>query len=336
MSITAKELAAKLNLSAATVSMVLNNKPGISGSTRTRVLEAARKYGYEFRKAPESYVESTISFVIYKKHGVVVADTPFFTELIEGIVRTCQDSNCFPQISYYYEKESFDVQAERGNYHSCAGMILLGTEMEPADLRQFQQLRIPLVILDCYYDEVAADFVLINNTQGAFLATSYLIQSGHRKVGYLKSSVQISNFSERANGYYNALRRYGMDTSHTYVIEVTPQAERCYEDTMRYLKNEPALATAYFADNDIIAAAALRAFSMCGYRVPEDISVVGFDDMPICQLTTPALSTMSVPKHALGAAAVTRLLEKIQNPQSEHRKISLSTVLIRRNSVNLL
>lgn len=325
-----------LNLSAATVSMVLNSKPGISDATRIRVLEAAKAHGYVFRKDPVAASNLTIHFVIYKKHGLVVADTPFFTEVIEGVVRECQNNNYSPKITYFYEQEGFEMQASRGDFNTCDGMILLGTEMEPADIRAFLQLQVPLVILDCYYDAISADFVLINNTQGAYLATSYLIQSGHRWVGYLKSSVTISNFSERSNGYYNALRKFGLDTSHPYVIEVTPQAERCYEDTVRYLKGSPALATAYFADNDIIAAAAMRAFSMCGYHIPEDISIVGFDDMPICQLTEPLLSTMRVPKQALGATAVKRLIEKLQDPRPEHHKISLSTSLIQRNSVKFL
>ena len=336
MHISAKELAAKLNLSAATVSMVFNNKPGISEATRYRVLSAARKYGYVYKARTgesASPFNKVINFVIYKKHGTVVGDTPFFTELMEGIVHACNDGDCLPKVSYHYADTDFDTQVEKNGYLTSAGLILLGTEMESEDLQQFLQLEKCTVVLDSYFEDIDADYVLINNVQGAFLATDHLAKCGHTKIGYLKSSVFISNFGERSNGYYNALRKHGISTSHPYVIELTPQTEQGYEDMIRYLATGPELATAYFADNDIIAAAALRGFSKYGYRMPEDISIIGFDDMPFCQLTTPMLSTMRVPKRVMGSCAVKRLLEKLRGEEQDHLKISVATELTKRASV---
>lgn len=335
MSVSAKDLAAKLNISAATVSMVLNNKPGISEATRMKVLAAARQYGYVFKPRssdPSTDYSKVINFVIYKKHGTVVTDTPFFTELMEGIVQACEDAAYLPKISYHYADASFSAQAEKNLYRNSAGLILLGTEMDAEDLLQFLRLDVTTVVLDAYFEEVAADYVLINNVQGAYLATSHLIACGHQSVGYLKSSVHISNFAERANGYYNALRHHGISTSHPYVIELAPQTEQGYADMLRYLEGNPPLATAYFADNDIIAAAAMRGFAKFNYRLPEDISIIGFDDMPFCQLTTPALSTMRVPKRIMGSTAVKRLLEKLQG-ETELLKISVATELTARASV---
>lgn len=335
MTITAKEIARQLNLSTATVSMVLNNRPGISESTRKKVLAIAQEYGYiPVSKKNDSQVpEYIIHFIIYKKHGTVVTDTPFFNELMEGIVHACKEANCFPQISYHYGNEGFQLQCERNKYRESSGIILLGTEMNPEDTCDFFKLNLPTVILDSYFEDITADYVLINNVQGAFLATKYLIEKGHRKIGYLKSNIYISNFYERANGYYNALRHFNIPTSHTYVIEVTPQAESCYKDMLEYLSKGNEIATAYFADNDIIAAAAIRAFINQGYRIPEDISIIGFDDMPFCQLTIPPLSTMKVPKKELGSVAVSRLLEKIQQKTSSYRKISIATELTDRSSI---
>ncbi|MBR1585231.1 MAG: substrate-binding domain-containing protein [Clostridia bacterium] len=197
-------------------------------------------------------------------------------------------------------------------------------------------MNIATVVLDAYFEEISADYVLINNVQGAFLATDYLARCGHRSIGHLKSNVYISNFGERANGYYNALRKHGIDTSHSFVIPLSPQTEQGYADMVKYLEKEPRLATAYFADNDIIAVAALRGFAKFGYNCPNDISVIGFDDMPFCQLTTPPISTMRVPKRDLGRIAVKRLLEKIQIRESDFMKISIATQLIERESVKKL
>lgn len=338
MGISAKELAARISVSPATVSMVLNNKQGIGEETRRRVLEAARQYGYDLSRHAASLPspaqsDYSIHFVLFKRHGAVVADTPFFAELLEGFTQACTAMKCPYKVSYHYYTKDFAQQVQANGYQDASGLILLGTEMEPSDIQQFLSLGIPCVILDCYYDEIQADFVLINNVQGAYLATKHLIDSGHRSIGYLRSSRRIANFEERANGYYNALRRHGIDTSHPYVFSLAPTADQGYEDMLQCLSGEPPLATAYFADNDIIAAAASRAFAEKGLLSTRPISIIGFDDMPFCQLMTPALSTMRVAKRSLATIAVDRLIEKLRQPASTCRKISIATSLISRDSV---
>lgn len=330
MSILAKDLAKQLNLSAATVSMVLNNKPGISKETRALVLEAAQKQGYRFKK--KTAATETIQFVIYKKHGTIVGDTPFFSQMIEGITQKCQAENYSLQITYFYEQGDVAQQLESIHTSNCAGIILLGTEMQLEDFKYFDDFMVPVVLLDCYQDELNIDCVLINNVQGAFLATNYLIECGHKKIGYLQSSIRINNFVERADGYYKALRLKGMDIQHPYVVKIAPSVDAGYREIAEWLQTKPDLADAYFADNDIVGAVAVRAFQEVGYRVPENISVIGFDDMQVFQFLEPSLSTMRVPKMALGALAVSRLIEKIQGKSDEIVKIALSTQLIERDS----
>lgn len=339
MAVTAKDIAAMIDVSPATVSMVLNNKPGIGETTRKKVLETAQMLGYDLSKhyvhlntaAQEQYM---INFVFFKRSGIVVADTPFFTELMEGIAQACINSKCSFKVSYHYYSDDFKQQVRSNCYLESSGLILLGTEMEASDIEQFQMLGIPFVVLDCYYDEIQADFVLINNVQGAYLATKHLIEYGHRKIGYLKSSIRIANFEERANGYFNALRRNNIETFHPYVVELSPTVNQGYEDMLCYLDQDPELATAYFADNDIIAAAASRALAEKGLLMSKPISIIGFDDMPFCHLMTPALSTMEVAKRSLATIAVNRLIEKLQFPTSNFRKISIATSLISRDSVH--
>lgn len=133
MTITAKELSKKLNLSAAAVSMALNNKPGVSTQTRKMVLDAAQQYGYDFsRIAGKQNVSGNIYFVLYKKHGAVVADTPFFSELSDGIVQGCKEEGYKVKISYIYgDEDDVDEQLEEIQYSDCIGIVLLGTEMTP-------------------------------------------------------------------------------------------------------------------------------------------------------------------------------------------------------------
>lgn len=334
MAISAKELAEKLNISAATVSMVLNNKPGISERTRNLVLNAAKEYGYDFSKKPEHDVnKGNIQFVIYKKHGAIVTDTPFFSKVTEGIDLGCKEAGYGLKISYFYENEDIKEQLKSLAGCGCPGILLLGTEMEEADFKPFSSLPIPLVVLDTYFENTSQDTVLINNVQGAYLAASYLIQQGHEKIGYLRSSTPIGNFMERADGYYKALRCHGISTSHPYVCQLPPSMEGAYTAMAQYLEGNPSLADAYFADNDLIAAGAIRAFKEKGISLPEDISIIGFDNMPICEFLEPALTTMNVPKQKLGMLAVERLISRINHPQQDYVKIEVGTRLVCRSSV---
>jgi DNA-binding LacI/PurR family transcriptional regulator len=334
MSISAKELAAKLNISAATVSMVLNNKPGISPATRTLVLDAAKQYGYEFtKKMEDNEPHPVIHFIIYKKNGSIVTDTPFFNQIIEGINIQCQKYQCRQQITYVYENPSIQSRINEIYKLECTGIILLATEMSPEDYKYFAKLEVPIVVLDNYFEEILYDTVSINNTQGAYLATKYLYQKGHTKIGYLHSKMEIGNFKERKDGYIKALSNYHLMDSQKYMYTVSPTMEEAYEDIKHYLSYSPELATAYFADNDIIAVAALRAFKEQGFSIPDEISVIGFDDMPVCTLTEPPLTTMSVPKLQLGELAVERLMQKINKTAHETIKIEVATTLIERKSV---
>lgn len=332
MGISAKELAQKLNVSPATISMVFNNKPGISEATRKFVQDAAKEYNYV---PPKSSVndKKIIQLVIYQKHALVVSDTPFFSQVVEGITQECNENNCIVNVSYFIEASDKMQQIHNLDTMTADGMILLATEMHREDFAIFSDLKIPVVVLDCYYDELEYDCVVINNEQGAYAATDYLANLGHKKIGYLHSAVSISNFEERADGYFKALRKHGIAASQQYIHRISSTAAEGYQDMIQILSQKPDLADAYFADNDIIAAAAMKAFQEYGYKVPNDISIVGFDDMPLCDMMNPPLSTMQVNKKQLGILAVNDLLSCIADNTKKRLKISLRTSLVCRESV---
>ena len=160
MGITAKELAEKLNLSAAAVSMALHNKPGVSTQTRQLVYDTALKYGFDFSRISEKkQVDGSIYLIIYQKHGTVVADTPFFSKVIEGVSLGCKNQDYKMKTSYVYEEEdTLSRQIEDIRYSDCAGIILLGTEMTADDLKPFLSLPVPLVLLDTYFDTVPVSY----------------------------------------------------------------------------------------------------------------------------------------------------------------------------------
>lgn len=331
-----KDLAKILNVSPATVSMVLNNKPGISDETREMILEAAKKYGMKIKGNINNMEKLPVRYVIYKKTGEIVGDTPCFFQLTEGITHACQKIGCPIQISYFYGNDYLAPQFEEIVNSKCSGMILLGTELDEEMFFAFKNLGLPMVLLDTYKDEFDVNSVLINNIQGAFTATNYLINHGHTKVGYLKCSARMTNFRERADGYYKALRRNDIPFDHPYVHILTADITQGYMDMCKILEEKPPLATAYFADNDVIGAAAMRAFKDYGYRIPEDVSIIGFDNSPECQILSPMLSTMNVDMSKLGEIAVMRLLEILQGDTNVSLKVCLSTELVERESVKTI
>ena len=334
-SITAKELAARLHLSESAVSLALNNKPGVSRETRKRVIEEARARGYDFsRKAiATERKKGAICFAMYRKSGAVVADTPFFSELIDGISVSCRREGYECMFRYLYadedlREEIFDIR--EGGF---AGVIVLATEMEEQTLSLFDTLELPLVFLDAYFERPEYNFILINNSQGAYQAAKYLIRKCRTQPGYLRSSYWISNFDARADGFYKAIREAGMSTSNSPVLRLAPSQEGAYADMRDILQSGVVPAKCYFADNDVIAIGAMQALKEAGYRIPEDVSVVGFDDISSSEYVSPPLTTIQVPKHALGQTAVARVIQIIEGRNIQPLKIEVFTRLLRRKSV---
>lgn len=335
MSITAKELAAKLGLSESAISLALNDKPGVSRETRRRVIEAAKAYGYDFSKKASAATgrKGTICFAIYKKSGAVVSDTPFFSTLTDGISMGCRRQHYDCVVRYLYEDDDIADQVYTLGASQFSGMILLATEIDEGTLKGFNRLSIPMVVLDAYYEKLDFNFILINNVQGAYMATEHLIKKRRTQPGYLRSDYWISNFEQRADGFYKAIRAAGMSTAKSQVLRLTPSQEGAYADMKRLLNAGERPVDCYFADNDLIAIGAILALKEAGYRVPEDVAVVGFDDMPACEYMDPQLTTIMVPKLFMGETAAMRVIQLIEGANTQPLKIEVSTKLVRRRSV---
>lgn len=335
--ITAKELAKLLGLSEAAVSMALNGKAGVSRETRERVVAAARRHGYDFSRIREKsfdqkHLNGTVCFVLFFKHGAVVADTPFFSQLTQGIETECRSFGYNLAVRYFYEGENATEEFTAINAQGYGGAIVLGTEMGEHEFDYLGQLRLPFVLLDTYSDRTACDCVLINNRQGAFSATSYLITKYKSQAGYLHSAYPIHNFSERADGFYKAIREHGMSSSQCIRHALTPSMEGAYADMRSILMSKEPLARCYFADNDLIAAGAMRALTEAGLRIPQDVAIIGFDDMPLCAYTSPSLSTVGVPKQFMGKIAAQRILARMNAPEANTTTTEINTSLIKRGS----
>ncbi len=336
MAVTVKDIADVLQISPATVSLAINNRRGVSEKTRERVFEVARELGYTKSTAPVRTNAHTIQCIIFKQRATAGLDTSFFSKMMEGVQSRAGASGGALMLSYVNAEENIAQRLEKICAGGAGGVILLATELTPENVAPFLAIDLPLVVLDAYFENLPLDCVLINNAQGAFVATSYLARQGHTEIGYLTSKVRTVNFSERHEGYRKAFRKQKLVKREEYSFQLTPSIEGACTDMKAALQLRPKLPTAFFADNDVIAAGAIRAFKEMGVRVPEDVSVVGFDDIPLCSSLDPPLTTVGVPKERLGSLAMDRLYAKIEQAVPEFVKIEVGTTLIERASVRSL
>jgi LacI family transcriptional regulator len=334
-----KDVAQELGLSNATVSMVINNKPGISEQTRKRVLKKLVESGYRddmMRKLPLGAV-CEIAFVVCKKHGKVVGDTQFFSRIIEEIEHACRNAGYVLSLSYLNYLNGLPVEQQLSRIDRGAqGLLVLATELEAEDMARFLSLGLPLVAIDSALTGAEINKVAINNFEGAFKATDYLASNGHRNIGHLYSTDWIKNFDERRAGFLSALKHRGLEPDETGSAALRANTEDARQDMLAFLKGKPPLPTAYFVDNDVIALGAMRALKECGYQIPGDVSVIGFDDIPACTVIEPPLTTMRVECGCIGKVAVERLVQLIRNGDPYRIKQEIDTALVERGSVKRL
>jgi LacI family transcriptional regulator len=332
MTITAKEIARQLNLSESAVSLALNHKPGVSTATRKKVLEVARSLGYDFSKIGTNYNQAAvINFILFKKN--LLFDTPFFNEIIMGVERGFKNTGYRVTICHIQSEENVQEQLEEIVNAGCDGIIIFGTEMAREDFAPFAFVDLPIVLLDSYYDSIKMDCILINNFEGAYNATDYLIKKRHSQPGYLQSSCSIYNFEERADGYFKAIRRNGMSVSKSILHSLSPSIDGAYADMLTIIEQGDEIANCYFADNDEIAIGAMKALKEKGYHIPSDVAIMGFDNISFSTYTEPPLTTVNVPKSYLGELAAKRLLTVIGTTEYHPVRMEVKTNIILRGSI---
>lgn len=338
---TNKEIARMLNLSPAALSLILNNKPGVSDATRSNVIAQLKEMGLEhlLKKAPSPAVSNNLCFLIYKRHGEILDLHPFFLLLMENIENHARNLGYNILLYTIDKRKPMKPQITRLHELDVKGIILFGTEMQDDDMEVFLNLPIPLVVMDNDLTRLTCNTISINNQMGTYQAIEYLVRLGHKKIGYLKSRIRINSFKERHQGYENALEHFGLSFRPEDIFTVSYTEEGSYRDMMQYLNENPGipLPSAFVCDDDTIAVGVMRALKEQGLRIPEDISIVGFNDRPSCEDTLPPLTSINVSKYSLAVETVEELLRliKIQEtitPETRSRKIRIGTRLVVRSS----
>jgi len=342
-----KKIAKILGISPSAVSLALNGKPGVSQSTREKVLAEAARQGFTVQGQPVIPEKRNIRYVIFVDEGKVVKETSFYSIVLQGVERKAKELGYNVLISYFYAGNDWTLQLI-DIMKDTSGLIILGTEMKEFQLRKLTEImpsmmNIPVVLVDKSAGMFNVDCVMADPSRGAHLAVSHLLGLGHRRIGYFHSKNTAESFEKRMAAYQQAWKESAAfdKNSSMQLIDVGTSSDQAYNDLTRWLDDGGKPLSAYIADNDIIAAACIRALKNHGYQVPDDISVIGNDDMPLCTLVDPPLTTVCVRKEQMGEIAAKILYERMSDhlvPMTDEQisvyVVTISTNLILRETTS--
>lgn len=332
MKINMRDISERTGFSMATVSNALNHKRGVNEATAAKIHQAARELGY----IGDSTI-TKIKLVMIRKNGKILDDTPFFPMLIDGFENGCRE-NGFETMLLHLDMENSNYEEEVKNLLADinSAVVLLASELMEEDYSIFLETEVPVLVMDNWQENMDFDAVLINNYDSARLAAEYFIQKGHRRLGYLKGDYRVHAFRLREIGYLSVLEEKGIPFLPENAVVLRTSMHEAYLDMKKYLKTNPILPTAFFADDDVIALGAMKAFSEAGISVPDEVSIIGFDDLPFCEISSPRLTSIHVPKQEMGYMAAMRIVERIKGSKNIKLKTQICTEFIERESVRAL
>lgn len=339
MRIKNKDIAEQLGISAAAVSLAINGKPGVSDETRRKVLELVNesaRHSVENLNQAKGATEGSVVFCVYRGSGTIIDDKPFFRTLIDRVQTSCARHGYDLVISNYQEGQDFADHLAYLRGLAPKGIVLEATELDREALGRYKSLGVPLVLLDGYFDLDDTDSVALNDVENAFEAVGYLASLGHQRIGHLAGVPEIANFAHRADGFWKGVRENGLEGYEHAVIELPCTVEEAYDAMKSFLDGLPdgfEMPTAFYCDLDYIAVGAMKALQEAGYRVPEDVSLIGSDDISLAAFTTPALTTVRVNQSDLGRHAASLLFRRMNHPEGARAVVLLSNELIVRDSV---
>lgn len=326
--VTIKDVARAAGVSVATVSRVWNEAAFVSPETRRRVAEVASRLGY----SPHGAARSLITRTTYAL-GVLLPDLygEFFSEIIRGIDHTAQANGYHILVSSSHDSKDEIDAALRSMRGRVDGMIIMSPDLEARRTLQTLQGNFPVVLLNGGAESKEFDTITIENHEGARQMTRHLISRGHRRIAMISGPQRNYDATERLRGYRTALAESGIELDESLVVQ-GDFSELSGHGAVKQLLDLASRPTAIFAANDSMAIGALSALRENHLRVPDDIAVAGFDDIPLARYMNPPLSTVHVDISQLGERAAALLLSSLQNDHRSHEQLQLSTTLVIRAS----
>lgn len=334
--VTIADIAKKCGVSTATVSLVLSDHPRISKKTKKRVLKVIKELGYYPNIAARALSTSKTKTlcVVVPQISKVFLD-PFFAEALSGIYdcATKNEYRILLEIASYefcFYKKYLRLFKEK----MIDGMLYVGSTLNDQYLIDLQKENLPVVLVGSYFPEGKGpqlSYVIGDNFQGGYLATKHLINLGHKKIALITGSFKIISAYDRYRGYRYALQEAGISFDRTLVAKADFDEHTGYLAMRKLLKNNKKF-TAVFAGNDMMAIGAIRAIQEQGLKVPDDISVVGMDNIKLLSSLNIHLTTVDYAIYKTGKVACERLIQKIENQSNQDFKIVIPVRLVIRET----
>lgn len=318
-----RDIAEACGVSVGAVSRALKGQPGLREDTRLRIISVAEQKGYDFSRLRSEKLKRVL-FLLHRQHNISRA-LPFYSQLLLGIEDLCREQGI--ALSFLSIGPG-DAVSEQVRVHQPDALICAGF-FEPELLALIQQMKLPLVLVDLW----APDLPCVNpdNTQGGYLATKHLIDQGRRRIAFLASTLAHYSIRQREKGYRQALyeARLLMPPEYEAIAPPLLDTEQSLIEAVKELLALPEPPDAIFAYNDAAALVVERLCAERSLRIPEDIALVGFDDIEAAAWSQPPLTTIAVNKQLLGREALRLLLEE---KQAENLFLPV-TLVVRSSSV---
>jgi len=334
MALTLEEVGRLAGVSRSTVSRVVNNHPSVRDQVRERVWEVIRETGYQPYAAARSLVtrRTHIVGVLIPEAVTTLFADPFFPRLLRGVTRTCNAEHYHLLLSLFNDpagpEEIYRRVVRSGHLD---GVVVASTQMDDPLIMRLLDDGVPFVMVGRHPDE-RISYVDIDNVAGARTAVEYLIGLGHKHIATITGPLSMISGQDRLAGYRQALAAHQLAVDETLIVEGHFTEEGGMAAARDLLAHS---VTAIFAASDIMAVGALKAIREADLRVPEDVALIGFDDIPIAAALEPALTTVRQPVERLGSLAADLLLNLLENPpetQAPAHRIVLPVKLIVRDS----
>ncbi|MGB9627084.1 MAG: LacI family DNA-binding transcriptional regulator [Thermodesulfobacteriota bacterium] len=332
--VTIKDIARLAKVSHTTVSRALNDKSRIHPQTKEKILSIARELNYQ----PNFFARSLVTKRT-KILGLVITTiaNPFYTELAQGIETTARSLGyniilCSSDSELSTEKQYIDMLRSKG----VDGIIFTSAHIGDPNIIELAEEGFPMILVNrrTYHPTVKdkVDYVGVDNIWGGYLAVEHLIRLGHEKIGIIGGSSESSVGFERLEGGKRALTTYGLEVREDYFVEGNFLKESGYKGGKRFLRMDKP-PTAIFATNDYMALGTFQAIAEEGIRIPEEIALVGFNDIEFASMRGIELTTIGQKKFEMGEVAVKKLVERIEGGKTEtSRQIILEPELIIRKT----
>lgn len=335
---TMKDVAKRAGVSMTTVSHVINQTRYVSDELTARVKQAMQELNY-YPNTLASSLRSGKTKII----GLVIPDisNQFFAEISRRIEDNGYEYGysvilCNTDDDITKEKRYIDVLIAK----QVDGIVFISAGGESNNLEKTLDSHIPIVVVDRDMENIAADIVLVDNAVGGYTAARHLIQLGHRRIACITGQSPVTPSAQRVQGYKRALQETGIPIDEKLIVSGDFRYESGHQAMVKLLSLEP-LPTGVFACNDMMAIGAVQAVNDHGLRIPEDISMIGFDNIPFSQTTYPTLTTIAQPFDAMAKLIVDLLIEKIKLQSQrkganvvtpKYQRVVMETTLIERDS----